>query len=155
MANSNTIIKGDELMLFDANNKALAWATSHTLTITGNTVDISTKDHGFWGASEVGNLTWEITSENLYCDDNYDELFDIMIAKEPVTVAFAKVSNYDENGLTSVGGSVSEWTPDTTNYRSGQAVITSLTVNANTGENATYSVTFTGAGPLVKATTNP
>lgn len=148
---ANTIIKGDELMLFDANNKALAWATSHTLTITGNTVDISTKDHGFWGASEVGNLTWEITSENLYCDDNYDELFDIMIAKQPVTVAFAKVSNYDENGLTSVGGTVSAWTPDTTNYRSGQAVITSLTVNANTGENATYSVTFTGAGPLVKA----
>ena len=148
---ANTIIKGDELMLFDANNKALAWATSHTLTITGNTVDISTKDHGFWGASEVGNLTWEITSENLYCDDNYDELFDIMVAKEPVTVAFAKVSNYDENGLTSVGGTVSAWTPDTTNYRSGKAVITSLTVNANTGENATYSVTFTGAGPLVKA----
>lgn len=148
---ANTIIKGDELMLFDANNKALAWATSHTLTITGNTVDISTKDHGFWGASEVGNLTWEITSENLYCDDNYDELFDIMIAKQPVTVAFAKVSNYDENGLTSVGGTVSAWTPDTTNYRSGKAVITSLTVNANTGENATYSVTFTGAGPLVKA----
>jgi len=151
---STTICKGDELMLFDANNKALAWATSHTLTITGNTVDISTKDHGFWGASEVGNLTWEITSENLYCDDNYDELFDIMVAKEPVTVAFAKVSNYDENGLTSVGGTVSAWTPDTTNYRSGKAVITSLTVNANTGENATYSVTFTGAGPLVKAT-NP
>lgn len=148
---ANTIIKGDELMLFDANNKALAWATSHTLTITGNTVDISTKDHGYWGASEIGNLTWEITSENLYCDDNYDELFDIMVAKEPVTVAFAKVSNYDENGLTSVGGTVSAWTPDTTNYRSGQAVITSLTVNANTGENATYSVTFTGAGPLVKA----
>ena len=148
---ANTIIKGDELMLFNAQNKALAWATSHTLTITGNTVDISTKDHGFWGASEVGNLTWEITSENLYCDDNYDELFDIMVAKEPVTVAFAKVSNYDENGLTSVGGTVSAWTPDTTNYRSGKAVITSLTVNANTGENATYSVTFTGAGPLVKA----
>lgn len=148
---ANTIIRGDELMLFDANNKALAWATSHTLTITGNTVDIATKDHGAWGASEVGNLTWEITSENLYCDDNYDELFDIMIAKQPVTVAFAKVSNYDENGLTSVGGTVSAWTPDTTNYRSGKAVITSLTVNANTGENATYSVTFTGAGPLVKA----
>lgn len=151
---ANTIIRGDELMLFNAQNEALAWATSHTLTITGNTVDIATKDHGAWGASEVGNLTWEITSENLYCDDNYDELFDIMVAKEPVTVAFAKVSNYDENGLTSVGGTVSAWTPDTTNYRSGKAVITSLTVNANTGENATYSVTFTGAGPLVKAT-NP
>ena len=148
---SNTIIKGDELMLFNAQGKALAWSTSHVLTITGNTIDVSSKDHGFWGASEVGNLTWELTSENLYCDDNYDELFDIMIAKEPVTVAFAKVSNYDANGLTEVGGTVAYWEPDTTNYRSGKAVITSLTVNANTGENATYSVTFTGAGPLTKA----
>lgn len=148
---ANTIIKGDELMLFDSDNRALAWATSHTLTITGNTVDIATKDHGYWGASEVGNLTWEITSENLYCAENYDDLFDMMVAKEPVTVAFAQVSNYDADGLAEVGGTVSYWIPDQTNYRSGKAVITSLTVNANTGENATYSVTFTGSGPLTKA----
>lgn len=147
---SNTILKGDELMLF-YNNEAFAWATSHTLTITGNTLDIATKDHGFWGASEVGKLTWEITTENLYSDDDYDSLFDLMLQKEPITVAFAKVSNYDVNGLTSVGGDVAAWEADNTEYRSGQAVITSLTVNANTGENATYSATFTGCGPLVKA----
>ena len=149
---STTIVKGDELMLFDASGNALAWATSHTLTLTGNTIDVATKDHGFWGASEIGNITWELTSENLYCDDNYDDLFDKMIAKEPVTVAFAKCSNYDPDGLVSVGGNVQAWTADTINYRSGLAVITSLTVNANTGENATYSVTFTGSGPLTKAT---
>lgn len=150
---SNTILKGDELMLF-YNGKAFAWATSHTLTITGNTLDIATKDHGFWGASEVGKLTWEITTENLYSDDDYNTLFDLMQAHAPITVAFAKVSNYNSNGLTSVGGTVSEWEADNTEYRSGLAVISSLTVNANTGENATYSATFTGAGPLVKAT-NP
>lgn len=149
----NTIVKGDELMLFDAQGNSLAFATSHTLTITGNTIDIATKDHGFWGASEVGNITWELTSENLYTIVDYDKLFDIMIAKEPVTVAFAKVDNYSANGLVDVGGDVQAWEPDMGNYRSGQAVISSLTVNANTGENATYSVTFTGAGPLTKATT--
>lgn len=150
---ANNIIKGDELMLF-YNGNAFAWATSHTLTITGNTVDVATKDHGFWGASEVGNLTWEITTENLYSDDDYDTLFDLMVAKEPIDVAFAKCSNYDANGLTSVGGSVESWTPSATDFRSGKAVITSLTVNANTGENATYSATFTGSGPITKAT-NP
>ena len=77
----------------------------------------------------------------------------MMTTREPVTIAFAKCSNYDENGLTEVGGDVAAWAPDTVNYRSGLAVLTSLTVNANTGENATYSVTFTGAGPLVKAET--
>lgn len=147
---NNTILKGDELMLF-YNGKAFAYATSHTLTITGSTLDIATKDHGFWGASEVGKLTWEITTENLYTDDDYDKLYDLMQSRTPITVAFANVSNYNANGLTSVGGSVDAWTADQTKFRSGKAVITSLVANANTGENATLSATFTGAGPLIKA----
>ena len=146
-----TIVKGDSLMLFDSAGKAFAYATSHTLTLTGNPVDVSSKDHGFWAASEVGSLTWEITTENLYTDDDYNKLFDLMVSAEPITVAFAKASNYNVNGLVSTGGSVESWTPDSTEYRSGKAVITSLTVNANTGENATYSATFTGAGALTKA----
>ena len=148
---STTILKGDELQLF-YDNKTLAFATSHVLTLTGNTVDISSKDHGSWGASEIGNITWEITSENLYTEDDYDTLFDLMIEKEPIDVVFAKVSNYDPDGLVSVGGNVQAWTYSQTNYRTGKAVISSLTANANTGENATYSVTLTGAGPLTKVT---
>lgn len=139
------IIKGDELMLFKGGS-ALAYATSHTLTITGNTVDISSKDHGYWGASEVGNITWEVTTENLYTENDYDALFDAMIAKTPVTIVFAKASNYNANGLATEGGSVSAWTSGA-GY-TGQAIITSLTANANTGENATYSATFTGKGAL-------
>lgn len=146
-----TIVKGDSLMLFDSAGKAFAYATSHTLTLTANTVDASSKDHGLWGASEVGSLTWEITTENLYTDDDYNKLFDLMVSAVPVTVAFAKASNYDVNGLVATGGSVESWTPDTVQYRSGKAVLTSLTLNANTGENATYSATFTGAGALTKA----
>lgn len=152
------IIKGDELMLFKGST-ALAYATSHTLTITGNTIDISSKDHGYWGASEIGNITWEITSENLYTDNNYDELFSAMIAKEPINVVFAKASNYNANGLAGVGQQGAQgaqgalpasWTKGT-GY-GGQAVITNLTANANTGENATYSVTLTGYGALTKQT---
>lgn len=148
---STTIIRGDELQLFYDGN-AFAWATSHVLTLTGNTVDVATKDHGSWGASEIGNITWEITSENLYSEDDYDTLFDLMVEKDPIDVVFAKVSNYDPNGLTRAGGEVSAWEYSQTNYRTGKAVISSLTVNANTGENATYSVTLTGAGPLTKVT---
>jgi hypothetical protein len=157
---AQTIVKGDELMLF-INNKPLAFATAHTLTITGNTVDIASKDHGAWGASEIGNLTWEITTENLYVDETtgeqaYDTVFDAMIAKTPITVVFGKASNYTENGLERAGNTSSsaptEWTAPSTNYRTGNAVITSLTLNANTGENATYSATFTGSGALSKVT---
>ena len=136
-------------MLFMGGN-ALAYARNHTLTITGNTIDISSKDHGYWGASEVGNLTWEVQTENLYTEDNYDDLFDAMVAKTPVDIVFAQANNYNENGLKAVGGSVDSWTASTTSGRKGKAVITSLTINANTGENATYSATFTGSGPLTK-----
>ena len=136
-------------MLFMGGN-ALAYARNHTLTITGNTIDISSKDHGYWGASEVGNLTWEVQTENLYTEDNYDDLYDAMVAKTPVDIVFAQANNYNENGLKAVGGSVDSWTASITSGRKGKAVITSLTINANTGENATYSATFTGSGPLTK-----
>ena len=138
-----TIIKGDELMLFK-NDQSLAFATAHTLTISGSTIDISSKDHGYWGASEIGNITWEITSENLYTDADYDALFSAMINKEKVTVKFGHASSYDVNGL----GELSYWSPASTGLYTGEAFITSLTANANTGENATFSVTLSGAGAL-------
>ena len=145
-----TIIKGDELMIFKGGS-ALAYATSHTLSITGNTIDVSSKDHGFWGASDIGNITWEATTECLYTDSDYTALFNAMVAKTPVTIVFAKASNYDGNGLAGVGSSqVQAWTAGA--GFTGQAVITSLEVNANTGENATYSATFTGTGALAAYT---
>lgn len=143
----STIVKGDELMLFK-DNKSLAYATSHALSITGNTVDISSKDHGYWGASEIGNITWEITSENLYVDSEFDNLFTAMVAKSPITVTFGHADNYNANGL---GDSSTNWIPDASvgaKYYEGPAVITSLQANANTGENATYSITLTGTGAL-------
>ena len=148
------ILKGDELMLFK-DKKSIAYATSHVLTITGNTVDIASKDHGFWGASEVGSLTWEITSENLYTQDAYDTLFDAMVKCEPIDVAFGKVSNYNKNGI---DNSTTDWTPDTAtegNVKYGKAVITSLVANANTGENATFSITLTGQGAITKTAPSP
>jgi predicted secreted protein len=148
-------------MLF-INNKPLAFATSHTFNLTGNTVDIASKDHGIFGASEIGSITWEITSENLYCDEEngiqaYDTLYDAMLNREPITVVFGKAGNYDENGLARGGNldpsAPTEWEADTT-YRTGNAVITSLNLNANVSENATYSVTLTGSGAITKVTGN-
>lgn len=144
-------LKGDELMLFKGTPAvALAYAQNHTFNISGSEVDVSTKDHGFWGSTTIGNLSWEATTQNLYVEDNYDELYDAMVSKTPIDIVFAKASNYDENGLASEGGTVQSWTQGT-GYK-GKAVITSLEVNANTGENATYSATFKGAGALSKVT---
>lgn len=143
---SRQIIKGDELQLFIGNG-APKYATAHSVTITGNTLDRNTKDDGFWGTSSIGKITWELTAECLYTDGDYDTMFDMMISREKFMLKFARVRNYDANGLVAVGGNVQAWLPSVKG-KQGYATITSITANANTGENATYSVTFTGAGPL-------
>lgn len=137
------IIKGDALMLF-LDNKSIAAATSHTLTVTGNTIDIANKDAGFWGASEIGNITWEVTTENLYTTDAFDSLFQSMIQKTKVDIVFGIAADFNANGL----GNKESWTAPAAGYYSGSVYITSLTANANTGENATFSATLTGASPL-------
>lgn len=144
------VTKGNELMLF-LDNKSLAQATSHSLSITGNTIDIASKDMGVFGASEIGTITWEITSENLYTDD-YHTLFSTMIARQPVTAVFGQPNNYNVNGL---GDTSTYWIPDASvgaKYYQGPAIVTSLELNAPNGENATYSITLTGNGALEQKT---
>ena len=150
---ANRVIKGRDLMLFDNTGKSFAFATSHTLSISAETADISSKDHGIWGGSEVTKFSWEISSENLYTEDNYDDLFDLMLAGEPFKVRFGLKSQND-NSLNVADGDYTNWTSKNSGYYEGDVVITSLNANANNGENATYSATFTGAGKIVRVT-NP
>ena len=80
-------------MLF-LNSKSIAYATSHTLTISGDTQDTSNKDEGGgdWASSEVSKLSWTASSENLFSADgngaSYDKLFDYMVKKTPIDAVF-------------------------------------------------------------------
>lgn len=160
-----TIIKGDDLMLFrevttgsgasaTTTYESLAYATSHTLTINGDTTDTSSKDHGVYGSTRVNKIKWEITSENLYTSDDYDVLFDAMISRTPITVCWGG-HNEDSSTGTVADGDYECWTANVTNgvYK-GKVLITSLVANANSGEDATYSVTLTGTGKIEKVTSN-
>lgn len=163
-------IKGDDLMLFNGETgKSYAFATAHTLTITADTADTSSKDHGVWTGNEVAKISWEITSENLYTSEGFDDLFYSLINRKAIEVVFG-LKQKGRADSTVADGDYSNWTPDygaevpenanptapTTDnttkemYR-GSAYITSLTANANTGENATYSVTLTGTGSIKRA----
>ena len=163
-------IKGDDLMLFNGETgKSYAFATAHTLTITAETADTSSKDHGVWTGNEVAKISWEITSENLYTSEGFNDLFDSLINRKAIEVVFG-LKQKGKADSTVADGDYSNWTPDygatvpekdnpavpSTNetekemYR-GSAYITSLTANANTGENATYSVTLTGTGSIKRA----
>lgn len=151
-------IKGGTLMLF-LDGKSIAFATNHTLEISGDMADTSNKDEGAgdWASQEVNLLNWTATSENLYSHDgegdNFADLFDIMVAKEPVDAVFCLKAESVTDVPT--GG----WTPSTASASNpvyeGKVVINSLSLNAQNGEYATYTASFTGIGELKKKVSNP
>ena len=148
-----TIIKGRDLMLFNSDGHSYAYATNHTFTMTAETSDITSKDHGVWGASEVSRVTWEITSENLYTSADYDTMFQSMTSGDPITIRFGLKQTPSDPDMTPADDNMTlpYWTSQNTFYQ-GKALITSLVANANNGENATYNITLTGVGKIQKVT---
>lgn len=145
-------VQGGDLMLFLA-TKSIAYATNHTLEIAGETTDTSNKDEGAgaWKSEEVKILSWSASSDNLYSldgeGDNFEDLYDLMIAKTPVACVFAKKSQASSVVDVPTGG----WTAGSDGYK-GNAVITNLSLNAPNGDYATYTVQLQGVGALEKNT---
>lgn len=139
-------IKGQELMLF-VNGKSIAYATNHTLNLSAELADVSNKDEGSgdWKVQEVKQMSWEATTENLYSVDGYSSLFTLMTAKTPITAVFAPKKESDINVPS--GGT---WTAS--DGYTGQVIINSISVNAQVGDYATFTVNFTGVGALTAYT---
>lgn len=151
------IIQGGDMMLFvkkGSDYKSIAFATNHSITINLETKETSTKDSGGkWQTSEAGIMSWTANSENLMGNESqgysYDELFALMIAREPIDVRFAlegDSTDYGANKLDTVptGG----WKPAATKYYEGKALITALTKNAPNGDKASFTCDLTGIGAL-------
>lgn len=148
--NSN-ILKGSKLMIF-LDSSPIGFATSHSLSMTTNTSEVSTKDHGDFPTVIAQNISWEITAENLYSTAGEATYMTAMKTMTPVHLVFAEASNYgaDEQGVVSPEtgtANAKEWTVGT-KIAEGDALITSFSINAPSGDNATMSVTFTGQGAL-------
>jgi len=163
---AKNIVKGDALMLFDSTGKSLGYATNHTLTISTENTEITSKDHAGHKGVVVNSIAWEIQSTNLYTVEEYEVLFSTMMAKKPVYVYFGtrkacdddkSVANDDFNAWSVsptaniVDSSIESYGSfsDTTASVSaadhafyGKAFITNLSVQAPSGENATYDVTL-------------
>ena len=143
------IIKGSKLMVF-YNNAPIGFATSHSLSMTMNTSQVSTKDNGDFPSTLAQNITWEITAENLYSELGEATYMQIMSSMQPVTLVFAEASNYSnttaQKGLP-LDDNGQEWAVGT-KVAEGKALLTSFSINAPAGDNATMSVTFTGTGEL-------
>lgn len=148
------IIDGGDLMLF-LNGHSIAFATSHSLSISAETSETTNKDiRGGWTSSKVKKLSWTCNTENLYADEGsgttFEDLFDLMTAKTEITAIFGLKSQGANADVPNTG-----WTPttpltdNTINY-TGKVIITSLEINAPDDDNATFTCEFTGCGALTK-----
>lgn len=163
MANSK-YIKGSDLMLF-VNGKSIAGATNHTLSISAETTELSTKckdeKDGSWSEAEISKYSWEATTENLvtFTDygvgGTYNTLFDAMTNGTEVTLVMstaAVVAESEKAPDPATAPKNDGYSPasDGLPYLTGTAFITSLQLNAQDGEVATFTATFTGNGKLTR-----
>ena len=155
------IFKGSALQLFisdgGAQDVCIGFATSHALSITTNTTELSTKDHGDYPAVLPTTVTWEVTAENVYATTSMTKLLGYVKNRTKVTIKFAEVGNYSQkDGAYSYEAvepgiieneSKTSWSIGKV-IGQGKAYITSYSINAASGDNASISCTFTGCGPL-------
>lgn len=163
------IVKGENLMVFvgeGATATSIAYATSHSLNINLSTTETSNKDqgHGEWQTYEGGVMSWDCSSDNLVGDENshgktYTDMVDLMLSKTPVSLVFGINKPNTAEPTTEENGTLNEapttgWTANDAKvpYYSGKALITSISLNAPNGDNASYTVSFQGCGGLKKKT---
>lgn len=146
-------VNGKDLMLF-VKDKAIALAKTFSLTLNTETLDATSKDDGIWEANEIVDArNYDISSEAVYSADDdreaidvtYDALFDLFVAGEPVDFVFGIPANKADE--LPEGG----WTKPTKGYQ-GKMMITSLELNGNKGEAASFSISGRGVGAMSKLT---
>lgn len=154
------IQNGSDIMLFQWNGSSytsIAHGTSHSLSLSTQTETINSKDYGKFGATEVSQITWEISADHLYTTDGFDAFYSYMMADttsnpsaNQMKVVFGlKASGADAVNTETTGDG--NWTPSTTAYLyAGDCTVSSLSINADAGSKATVSATLSGIGPISK-----
>ena len=154
---AQNVIKGKKLMVFikkENEYKSIALSTNHTLTLSASTSDLAVKSKDqakgkSWTDSEIDQMSWTVSSESLVGTNEghgWGDIMDLYLAGEKVELVFDGVTS---DGAPS-GGFVPAASGDDFQGLKGQALITSLTVNAPLEQNAIYTVEFSGCSPLEK-----
>ena len=145
---SNSVILGSELFLYIENETSgwtpVAYSTSTSLSINGDTIDTSNKMDGVWQSAKQGKLSWTVSSENLMSDANgtgFDYFYDKMTKRVPFKIVFGRATDAD-------GDDYDLNTAKT--YYTGRAYMTSCQLTAENGSAASMSVELTGNGALEK-----
>lgn len=114
----------------DAGTEPIAHSTSASVTFNVDLRDTTTKDSQGWSDNERGLRSFELSTDALVdfsADLSFQEFWLDYKDRTEVTIRF---SERETGGLD--------------RYWEGNAYVTSLSMDAGTEENATYSVSFTG-----------
>lgn len=153
------IVKGKKLMVFvkagNGDYKSIGFATNHTLSTSASTISVSHKDladagSGKWDDQDIDTLSWTITSENFYANTvegiGFADIWGYYAAGTVLDLKFGVAA--DSTTGVPTGGWV---VPSTGTVLAGKAIVSSVDVNAPVDDNASFSITFTGKGPLAVA----
>ena len=147
-------ILGEQIQLF-LSGKTLACATSCSVNISSDDIDVSCKDSAGFNSTIPGRITWTASSDNLFVLTDFNKLVDAMLNKTVLTLAFSTVKNFSAKTAPDADGHVvptGGWTSNDDMYY-GQVTVSSIDLSADNGSVATYSVNFNGHGALAKKTT--
>lgn len=145
---SRTDIYRGELFVF-VDNQPIAFASTATLEVTTEEIDISNKMMGSWSGSLPGKKSYTISSESLVTRKEGTMSFDTLLAKqiasETLNFYFGEASSTDKDNF---GGTFDKDTKKM-NY-TGEVMITSLSVTSEAGQIAKCSSSFKGIGGLAQ-----
>ena len=135
--------KGEELMIF-LGDKPVAYTTSHTLDVSVDTQDVSSKMSGDYDSSMPGKIAWELSIEALTSmtagHESKNALMVALTKRVPIHIEACTVVR----GTTATGKT---FTKGQVNYQ-GDCIITKLNEKSSHGEYETFSATLKGSGPL-------
>lgn len=143
---ANQYLLGENFFVYtgDTNKNPIAFSTDCTLSISGDTIDTSSKSSGVFASALPGQFSWTISTSALYTTEaQYETLYEAMLTRTPMKITFGRV--------TSLGDATTEINTaldSTKTHFEGQAYITSLELSAGNGEVASYSIEFNGDGRL-------
>lgn len=142
------LVLGEEMYLYVTSaNTPIAFATSCSIQVDGETIDTSNKMSGRWNSNLAGKNGYTISSDALYTQTeghySFDTLMEKMIEGGTLEWTVGKAKDY-KNG---------DFDFDSTKpHYKGTGYVTSLSLEAGNNEVASCSITITGSGAIVRET---
>lgn len=146
------LVRGEEMYFYIVEKEGegdtlkytpLAFATSCSVQIDGETIDTSNKFSGRWNSNLSGKNSYTISTDALFTQAeglySFDFLMDQMVTGKKLDWVIGNATDYAAQNY--------ELNTDKA-YYTGTAFITSLSLNAGNNEVANCSISLTGSGAI-------